>query len=188
MLHVRHHAPIAVAEDGDVLVCASVGAAGEVIVVWSAAENRPILTTPAAQGAGIVPDPRAPRTAPARVTVHAPDIVSVVRITRPGLANLTAQPLPGGNILLVGTGSHWHPEGADRNAVIYDAAGRVLAEEALGDGIQHALADSTGHVWVGYSDEGIYGNDTWEYLGRVIRGSGLIRFAPTSRLPGATPR
>ena len=28
----------------------------------------------------------------------------------------------------------------------------------LGDGIAHVLATSTGQVWAGYFDEGIYGN------------------------------
>ena len=44
------------------------------------------------------------------------------------------------------------------NAVLYDADGQVVSEHVLGDGIGHALADSAGQVWVGYFDEGIYGN------------------------------
>ena len=45
LLPVRHHATIAAAEAGDVRVCASVGPAGEVIAVWSAAEDLPVLTS-----------------------------------------------------------------------------------------------------------------------------------------------
>jgi hypothetical protein len=170
VLPVRHHAPIAAADDGDVLVCASVGPAGEVIAVWSAAADLPALTT--LQGLS------SPRTVTARVTVHAPDIVSVIEITRLGLVNYV-QPLPGGNILVVGARSRWHPEGPDRNAVVYEAGGHVLAEEVLGDGIGHVLADSTGHVWVGYYDEGVFGNYGWGHPGPPPVGAcGLIRFAP----------
>jgi len=53
LLPVRHHATIAAAEAGDVQVCASVGPAGEVIAVWSAAEDLPVLTS-------FFPDPPAP--------------------------------------------------------------------------------------------------------------------------------
>ena len=88
-----------------------------------------------------------------------------------GLAAFTMQPLPGGNILLVGPSPQRRPEILPRNAVVYDAGGHVLAEEALGDGIQHVLADSTGAVWVGYSDEGVFGDDP-------LGACGLIRFTP----------
>ena len=50
------------------------------------------------------------------------------------------------------------PEGPNRNAVLYDADGQVVSEHVLGDGIAHLLATSTGQVWAGYFDEGIYGN------------------------------
>jgi hypothetical protein len=69
--------------------------------------------------------------------------------------------MPGGSILLVGARSWWRSDGPDRNAVIYGADGRVLAEETLGDGIEHVLADGTGHIWVGYFDEGVFGNYGW---------------------------
>jgi hypothetical protein len=170
LLPIRHHAPITAPDDGDVRVCASVGPAGEVIAVWSAAEDLPALTT--------FPDPRPPRAVTAWVSVHAPDTVSVTEITRLGLTNF-GQPLPGGNILLAGYSSRRRGMGPDRNAVIYDAGGHARAAEVLGDDIQYVLADSTGHVWVGYSDDG-----TFRDYGRGHPGPPpaercvLIRFAP----------
>ena len=104
-------------------------------------------------------------TVTARVSVHAPDIVSVACLAGPGLAAFTVQPLPGGNILLVGPRPQRHPEILPRNAVVYDAGGHVRTEEALGDGIQHVLADSTGAVWVGYSDEAVLGTIRWAPAG-----------------------
>jgi hypothetical protein len=117
--------------------------------------------------------------------------VSVVSITELSLANFTAQPLPGGSILLVAHRCRWRPEGADRNAVVYGTDGDVVAEEVLGDGIAHVLADSAGNVWVGYSEEGIYGNYGWGYRGgpEPVGSCGLVRWSPDFRLawryPGA---
>jgi hypothetical protein len=161
-LPVRHHARIEAAREGDVRVCASVGPAGEVVAVWSAAADLPAVTSATVQpGWASFPDPRAARPVTARVTVHAPGTVSVTSLSGLGLAHFTVQPLPGGSILLVGARSRWRSDGPDRNAVIYGADGRVLAEETLGDGIEHVLADGTGHVWVGYFDEGVFGNYGW---------------------------
>ncbi len=133
-LPVRHHARIEAAHEGDVRVCASVGAAGEVIAVWSAAADLPAVTATTVQpGWASFPDPLAARPVTARVTVHAPATVSVTSLSGLGLAHFTAQPMPGGSILLVGARSRWRSDGPDRNAVIYGADGRVLAEETLGE-------------------------------------------------------
>ncbi|SEG83514.1 hypothetical protein SAMN04489712_11610 [Thermomonospora echinospora] len=81
---------------------------------------------------------------------------------------------------MVGARAEWRPEGADRNAVVYDADGNVLAEETLGDGIEHVFATRTGHIWVGYFDEGVYGNYGWDGPGPPALGAcGLARFSPS---------
>jgi hypothetical protein len=82
VLPVRHYAPVTAVQEGDVLVCASVGPAGEVIAVWSAAEDLPVLTSGIKRGTTVYPDPGVSRTVTARVSVHAPDIVSVACLTR----------------------------------------------------------------------------------------------------------
>jgi len=169
---------------GDVRVCASIGPAGELIAVWSHIEHLPATMswTPSAGGVNFR-DSRAPEVVSARVTVHAPQLLSVVSIARLGLANFTVQPLPGGSILLVAHRCRWRPGAADRNAVVYDADGSVLATEVLGDGISHVLADSSGHVWVGYTDEGIYGNYGWGKPDspEPIGSHGLLRWSPDLR-------
>jgi hypothetical protein len=50
----------------------------------------------------------------------------------------------------------------------------------FGDGIAHVLATSTGQVWAGYFDDGIYGNYGW---GRAdseepVGAYGIVRFSP----------
>jgi hypothetical protein len=180
------HCPVAIqpALHGDVRICASVGPAGELIAVWSHIDHLPATMSWTRSAGGInFRDSQAPEPVSARVTVHAPELLSVVSIARLGLANFTVQPLPAGNVLLAARRCRWRPEGADRNAVVYDADGRILAKEVLGDGIGHVLADSAGHVWVGYNDEGIYGNYGWgrSDTAEPIGSHGLVRWSPDLR-------
>ena len=75
-----------------------------------------------------------------------------------------------------------------RNAVLYNSDGQVVSEHVLGDGIAHLLATSTGQVWAGYFDEGIYGNYGW---GRAdsqepVGAYGIVRFSPAWSPPGTT--
>ena len=83
----------------------------------------------------------------------------------------------------------WRRDGPDRNAVLYDADGQVVSEHVLGDGIGHVLATSTGQVWVGYFDEGIYGNYGWARLTARSRSArtGSSGSLPGWRLPGTIP-
>jgi hypothetical protein len=181
MLKVRHHAAITAARHGDVRVSASVGSDGELIALWSTAKDQPALTSTTTQpGWATFPDPRAPRPVTARVTVHAPEPIRAMTISDLTLAHPTLQPLPHGRILVVGARARWRAEGADRNAIIYDTDGIAVAEETLGDGIEHVFTTSTGHVWVGYFDEGVYGNYGWGNTEAQppLGACGLARFSP----------
>ena len=116
----------------------------------------------------------------ARITVHTPNLTAVTPIQDLALAHITVQPMPGGRFLLAGARCRRRPEGPDRNAVLYDTDGQVVSEHVLGDGIGHVLATSAGQVWVGYFDEGIYGNYGW---GRaeseeLVGAYGIVRFSP----------
>lgn len=146
LLQVRRHGVID-GRDGDVRVCASVWPAGEVVAVWTTPEGREavISTTVSAAGASF-PDPDAARPVAARIAVHTPELAAVMRIADLALAHITVQPMPGGRFLVAGARCRWRPEGADRNAVLYDADGQVASEHVLGDGIGHVLATSTGQV------------------------------------------
>lgn len=189
VVEVRHHRHLDAPRDGCVQVCASVGPAGEAVAVWTAAEDLPAVRPVAAGPSGSsFAGTRASWPVRAFVTVHAPDIACVTPVSRLRLAHLTVQPLPGGAVLLVGARCRWRNGGPDRNAVIYGADGKKVAEEVLGDGIEHVLTDSAGHVWVGYFDEGVGGNKGWgdpgpEPMGRC----GLARFSPDLRSPWQYP-
>ena len=178
------------AEDGEIRVCASVGPQGQVVALWSLAEDQSALTsTTERPGFAVFPDPVASRPVPVRVSVHDPDPVTAALIPELTVAHVTVQPLPSGRFLIVGARSRLRPDGPDRNAVIYDSAGRVVAQAVLGDGIEHAFATGDGHLWVGYFDEGVYGNFGWGNPGGdpPIGACGLARFTPSLQLDWRYP-
>ncbi|MEU8487547.1 hypothetical protein [Streptomyces sp. NPDC048641] len=179
-LELRHHAVIA-GEAGEEQVAASVGPDGQVIALWSKPRDLPgFSATTTNAGGATFPEPRAATAVDARVSVHAPHLTASVELPGVELAHVTVQPLPEQRTLVVGARARWRPEGADRNAIVYDADGSVVAEATLGDGISHVFTTRTGAIWVGYFDEGVYGNLGWGSPGTPapIGEYGLTRFSP----------
>jgi hypothetical protein len=89
------------------------------------------------------------------------------------------QLLPDGAVLIVSARCRRYPDGThDLNARIYDSQGQPREEFLLGDGIQHVQADRKGNIWVGYFDEGVYGNYGWGGAGDAapVGASGLVCF------------
>jgi hypothetical protein len=79
-------------------------------------------------------------------------------------------------LLIVGARCEWHPEGPDRNAVVYGPNGDI-ERVTVGDGVAYVLSTPKGDFWVGYSDEGVYGNYGWGGLGPTPIGTcGIARF------------
>lgn len=177
-LKVRHHAAIAPAAEGDLMVSCSIGPAHELVALWASADDI---------GAFISDTSPAPQ---ARVSIQQATAATVVPLAELTIKYPYAQPLPGGRILVVGARARWRKSGADRNAVIFDREGRALVEETLGDGIQHAFTTPSGRVWAGYFDEGVYGNLGWGDNGTPapMGSCGLARFSaklrPEWRFPG----
>jgi hypothetical protein len=80
------------------------------------------------------------------------------------------QSFPDGDLLVVDRRCATSRDGVpETNARVYGAAGEIRRAFTLGDGIEHALVDDAGTIWVGYFDEGIYGESP-------ISASGLARF------------
>ena len=189
-VRVHHHGVIDGA-DGDVRVCASVGPSGEVVAVWTAPTSLEAVTSRTVPAGGAsFPDPAAARPVAARITVHAPVLVAMTPIAALALAHITVQPMPGGRFLVAGARCQWRPGGPDRNAVLYDPGGHPVSGHVLGDGLRHVLADSTGQVWAGYFDEGIYGNYGWGRAGtpEPVGAYGIVRFSPALEPAWHLPR
>jgi hypothetical protein len=178
---VTHHATLAPDCVDDELVSVSVGPDGEAIAVWAAPDDASALLdrTVAPDGVSSVDD-RLAEPVTVRVATHAPHLVRTVWIADFRLAFPLAQPLPDGKVLVVGPRVRWDADSTPANTVIYDGEGRQVAQGLFGDGIEQVLATPSGHVWVGYSDEGIYGNLGWNDApnARPIGAAGLLRFSP----------
>jgi hypothetical protein len=56
--------------------------------------------------------------------------------------------------------------GSDDNGRVLGADGQELRRIRLGDGLWHLKIDDAGRIWVGWFDEGVFGNDGWTYPGR----------------------
>ncbi|MDX6212176.1 MAG: hypothetical protein QOF82_1263, partial [Frankiales bacterium] len=98
-------------------------------------------------------------------------------------------PLPDGAVLVVGTRCAWTPDGVVPNAALYGADGSLRRTAVVGDGVQHLRSTPTGEVWIGYSDQGIYGSLGWGRPGLAPVGhSGLVRFGTDLTLAWEFPR
>jgi hypothetical protein len=51
------------------------------------------------------------------------------------------------------------------NARVFSPDGTLLDRFMLGDGIEHVAIDRSDNIWVGWFDEGIFGNDEWHVPG-----------------------
>jgi len=82
------------------------------------------------------------------------------------------QPLPEGELLLYCGRCRRYDNGThDRNARVYDSAGGFRRDFLLGDGINRVQTTADGRIWVGYFDEGVFGNYGWT---EPIGGAGLV--------------
>jgi hypothetical protein len=121
------------------------------------------------------------------------DYSSMVVISgRPGgseelrLSGLTAtypiiEALPDNQVLVVAPRCRRFPDGShELNAKVYDSSGGLKREFLLGDGIEHVQADVRGNIWVGYFDEGVYGNFGWQ-AGDTFGAAGLSCFSDSGQ-------
>ncbi len=178
-MHLRHHAKLVPVLPDESLVAASIGPSGELIALWSGAEGYGALTSRLEQpGWASFPNSRTEEPVSARVTYHTPERTRVLRLSELPIAHPHIQPMPAGGLLLVGARCRWRPEGAERNAIHIDADGDTIREATLGDGIEDIKVTLSGEVWVGYFDEGIYGNYGWGRPGspEPIGASGIVQF------------
>ena len=99
------------------------------------------------------------------------------------LSGLTAtfakvEALPAGEILIVGSRCSRFKDGShELNANVYGVDGAHRRSFLLGDGIEHAQCDSSGNIWVGYFDEGVFGNFGWNLESGILGAAGLSRFS-----------
>ena len=148
----------------DVLVTASVGPDGLPVALWASADAHDDLAgRHEGPGGATFPNTRTSSRQRVALTRHGTTglraeltVIDAMPVAHPHI-----QPLPDGGYLVVGSRCAWHAGGPERNALWVGADGSILQTGTLGDGIAHMLVDHAGHIWIGYSDEGIFGNFGW---------------------------
>ena len=97
-----------------------------------------------------------------------------IELTGPAVGHSVLDLLPDGEILVVGSRSQRFRDGTvEDNAHVFDPGGAHLRSFCLGDGIERIGVDSAGTIWVGYFDEGVFGNLGWD---DPMGAAGLVRF------------
>lgn len=94
------------------------------------------------------------------------------------------QPL-GDDLLLVCARSTSRGGDSDLNGRVYSRDGRLLDEIALGDAIEHVQTTARGEIWLGYFDEGVFGDHPLSAHGLVAcgrQGTPLFRYQPDAPL------
>lgn len=116
---------------------------------------------------------------PVRIEVFDPQGQSTTVATSLPVAYPQLQPTPDGGFLVVGTRARYTSSGPESNAIVLDRTGDAIGSFCIGDGVEHVQVTPSGKIWVGYFDEGVYGNYGWgspdgpEPLGSA----GLVRWS-----------
>lgn len=88
---------------------------------------------------------------------------------------------PDGRILIAGPRCEWRGEDDfDLNGAIVQSTSRQVTRILLGDGISAMQVDDLSRIWVGYLDEGVFGNFGWGFrVGRPtpVGAAGLACFS-----------
>lgn len=100
-----------------------------------------------------------PRLRLVRMTAETSEAID---IPSPGLRFPHVDIFPDGRILVVAARCGWRSEhDFDLNGAVIQPETGGVDEICLGDGISHVQIDDLGRIWVGYFDEGVFGNHAW---------------------------
>jgi hypothetical protein len=144
------------------LVSFDLGSSRFAVTTWSTAEGKAALTGRITSGPYAPSFPRTAASSPTDVAVtehlaHG-DQTTILRAVSTSFIH--TQPLRDG-FLVVGSRCRWTPKHVDKNALRFDREGRLVQEATFGDGIESIAATANGLTWVGYFDEGVFGNFGW---------------------------
>ncbi|WP_380166198.1 hypothetical protein [Jannaschia sp. R86511] len=172
------------AQDGfSELISTGVGPAGDLVCVWASTEKPTLpsrrpdpVDSEEADGLPLRLDGRAVLLATYDNTgalTHSTVVDQEMQLSIP-----LVQPMGGNGYLVVGGSCEWRPDGVEQNARVVDADGRTVRQGCLGDGVQHLQRAADGTLWVGYSDEGVFGNYGWNDPGpQPLGAAGLVQWS-----------
>ncbi len=160
-MDLRFHRHIDPPAGFDSLVSFDVAPSGNAITTWATAEGLARLTTRTGSfDTATFPVTRPERPVDVAVVEHAHRADQATILKGITTSFISTQRLPNG-YLVVGARCQWAADGAEHNALVFNFDGDLTNSAVFGDGIQHILTTPTGNSWVGYFDEGIFGNFGW---------------------------
>ncbi|WP_193614497.1 hypothetical protein [Nocardioides lijunqiniae] len=174
-VRLRHHSRIEPPGPGLRLLSVSPTFDGRAVCAWTAAETRRLRG--AHDGPTDLPYGASSEVTQAVITTHGARLDTRIDVSALLPSYPTVQPLPDGRVAWIGARSAWTPEGVEPNALVFDDTGGLLQEACVGDGIEHAQTTPSGRLWLGFSDEGVFGNMGWgSHSGPPPLGrSGIVR-------------
>lgn len=177
-VRLRHHAELVPPVEDSVLAGVSVGFSGEAISIWV---SRADHARAASDAKNFDDKPySAGRQRPVPLTTQSPSVEQSISTEALNVEYATAQPLPSDEFVIVNARAQWRPNGPELNAVVVNSDGERLRAGCLGDGINHVRTSASGQIWVGYSDEGVYGNLGWgeRDTAAPMGQAGIVRYLP----------
>ncbi len=176
---------------GDVLLSRSLSPAGEAVSLWASAAEAERLRGRDASGAG-ASFPRSVLERPAEVVVtldapEAPEARQVRSISGVSTCFPAAHAMPDDQLLIVGARARYRGGDPEHNALLFSASGEPLRSACIGDGVQAVSTTASGAIWVGYFDEGVFGNYGWGDEVAPMGAPGLNRFDAALALTWSHP-
>lgn len=156
----------------------SVSIGGDAIRLIVPVENAPSLTARTEQG-GFASFPKTVTDGPysAIVSITGESQSRDIRLSSLRATCPKVDLLPEGEVLIVASRCLRYRDGThELNAQVFGSDGIIRRSFLLGDGIKHIQCDRNGKIWVGYSDEGVFGNFGWA-RGNVLGAAGLSCFS-----------
>lgn len=92
------------------------------------------------------------------------------------VAHPFVQLMPDGSAVVVGARARFSEGEGERNATVFAPTGVAVESFCVGDGIGSVQVDESGRIWIGYFDEGVFGNFGWGVTGapEPLGASGLV--------------
>jgi hypothetical protein len=165
----------------DKIIASNVAANGEAVLLTVAPKfEKAAFGREERKGFAVFPFSKAKRHYPATVIrFSGSEVVQKCELTEVEIAFPSVQPLPDGEVLLVGGRCHYRDGDPEENALVFNRDGKIQRRFVLGDGINGVQATDEGMIWVSYFDEGVFGNYGWN---QPMGASGLICFDSTGRI------
>lgn len=163
------------------ITASSIAANGEAVLLTVAPEfEKTAFGREERKGFAIFPFSKAKRSYPATfVRFNGREVLQKTDLAEVEVAFPSVQPLPNGEVLLVGARCHYRNGDPEKNASVFSQDGKLLRRFVLGDGINNVQTTCEGMIWVSYSDEGVFGNCGWN---QPMGAPGLICFDSTGRI------